>query len=197
MHGACPHHVKRCVNHMKIYGHHTILSGVSVKNCFAVGCSNVYRKGSGVRFVSDPERNTKLGVRIGHQMSILGWLCSQHTQERRATISATIFWLRSILIRICRYSPVKRRLEGGMGKFHRRQAMKRRQTMERSVAICGTVSEGSYVYEIPAASCSSSIQAVDDNEETNSSNGEAQILSEIVMELFNMGNLRVHTEYGF
>ena len=35
------------------------------------------------------------------------------------------------------------------------------------------------VYEIPAASCSSSIQAVDDNEETNSSNGEAQILSEM------------------
>ena len=35
------------------------------------------------------------------------------------------------------------------------------------------------VYEIPAASCSSSTQAVDDNEETNSSNGEAQILSEM------------------
>ena len=29
-----------------------------VKNCFAVGCSNAYRKGTGVkvyRFVSDPE----------------------------------------------------------------------------------------------------------------------------------------------
>ena len=69
------------------------------------------------------------------------------------------------------YSPVKRRLEGGMGKFHRRQA---KTNHGKSVAVCGTMSE-----EIPAASCSSSIQAVDDNEETNSSNGEAQILSEV------------------
>ena len=70
-----------------------------LKNCFAVGCSNVYRNGGGVkvyRFVSDPERKAKLSVRTGRQMSILGWLRSQHTQERKATMSATIFWLRWI-----------------------------------------------------------------------------------------------------
>ena len=66
-------------------------------------------------------------------------------------------------------SPGKRRLEGGMDKFHRRQAMNRRQTMkERSVAVCSaTVSEGDE-NEIPGTN--SSIQAVDDNEETNSNN---------------------------
>ena len=93
-----------------------------VKNCFAVGCSNVYRKCSRVkvnRFGSDSERKAKLGVRTGHQMSQLGWLYVVNMQERKATMSAAIF---------CGYSPVKRRLEGGMGKFHRRQAMKRRQT---------------------------------------------------------------------
>ena len=56
-----------------------------VKNCFAVGCSNACRKGSGVkvyRFVNDPDGKAKLSVRTGHQMSILGWLSSQHTQEK-------------------------------------------------------------------------------------------------------------------
>ena len=63
-----------------------------------------------------------------------------------------------------------------MDKFHRRQAMKRRRTMkERSVAVCSTtVSEGNE-NEIPGTN--SSVQAVDDNEETNSNNDEAQIFT--------------------
>ena len=54
--------------------------------------------------------------------------------------------------------------------------MKRKRTIEeRPVAVCSaTVSEGNE-NEIPATN--SNIQAVDDNEETNSSNSEAQIFT--------------------
>ena len=151
-----------------------------VKNCCAVGCSNVYRKGSGVkfyRFPSDPERKAKWIAAVRRENwtpTEYTWICSQHfvTGEKSNNPLAPNY-VPSLFEYVD--SPVKRRLEGGMDKFHRRQAMKKRRTIiveERSVAVCSdTVSEGNE-NEIPA-----SIQAVDDNEETDSSSDEAQILT--------------------
>ena len=55
-----------------------------VKNCCAVGCSNVYRKGSGTkfyRFPSDPERKSKWIAAVRRENWTPNehtWICSQH-----------------------------------------------------------------------------------------------------------------------
>ena len=145
-----------------------------VKNCCAVGCSNVYRKCSGIkfyRFPSDPEQKSKWIAAVRHEnwtpnehTWIRSLVCSQHfiTGEKSNNPLALNY-----ILSLSEYvdSPGKRRVEGGMDKFHGRQAMKRRQTMkERSVAVCSaTVSEGD---ENEIHGINSNIQVVDDNEET-------------------------------
>lgn len=152
-----------------------------VKNCCTVGCSNVYRKGSGIkfyRFPSDPEQKSKWIATVRRENWMPNehtWICSQHfVTGAKSNNPLAPNYVPSLFEYVD--SPGKRRLEGGMDKFHRRQAMKRRRTMkERSVAVCSiTVNEGDE-NEIPGTN--SSIQAVDDNEETNSNNDEAQIFT--------------------
>ena len=145
-----------------------------VKNCFAVGCSNVYRKGSGAkvyRFVSDPERKAKLGMRTGHQMSILGWLRWEKQQSWQQSSGYVPSLFEYVDIALLREDWKVVWVNFTEGKLWRED--KPWKNLLQFVALWVKV------YGIPAASCSSSIQAVDDNEETNSSNGEAQILSEM------------------
>ena len=102
------------------------------------------------------------------------WICSQHfiTEEKNYNLLAPNY-IPSLFEHVD--SPVKRRLEGDMDKFHRRPAMKRRRTVEEiSVLVCSVPArEGN---EIPDTNCSTLV--VGDNEETNSSNGETQIFTD-------------------
>ena len=55
-----------------------------VKNCCAVGCSNTYKKGSGIqfyRFLTDPERRARWITAVNRKdwtPSEYSWICSVH-----------------------------------------------------------------------------------------------------------------------
>ena len=140
-----------------------------VKSCCAVGCSNVYRKGSGIkfyRFPSDAERKAKWIAAIkckNWTLSEHTWICSQHfvTGEKSNKPLAPNY-VPSVFEYVD--SPTKGRLEVDMDKFHRRQAMKKRRTMERYVSVCSTTMSED---EFSTATASTNNQTVDNSEETN------------------------------
>ena len=74
-------------------------------------------------------------------------------------------------------STTKRRLEVDMDKFHGRQGMKKRRTMERSVSVCSTIMNED---EFSTTTASTNNQTVDNREETNLlplTDDETQIVS--------------------
>ena len=95
-----------------------------VRSCCAVGCSNVYRKGSGIcfyRLPSDPERKAKWIAAVKRENcqwapSEHTWICSQHfvTGEKSNNPLAPNY------VRVLLYSnniDTKRRLEVDMDKL--------------------------------------------------------------------------------
>ena len=152
-----------------------------VKSCCAVGCSNVYRNGSGIefyRFPNDPERKAKwiaVVKRENWAPSEHTLICSQHfvTGEKNNN-PLVLNYVPSLFKHVD--SPTKRRLEVDMEKFHRRQAMKKR-AMERSVSVCSTTMNEDNENEFTA---NTNNQTVDNGEETNLlplTNDETQTVS--------------------
>ena len=99
-----------------------------VKHCCAVGCHNVYKKGSGVkfyRFPSDSERRSKWIASVKRENwkpNAYAWLCSRHfvSGEKSNNPLApndvpTLFDYVG--------SPVKRGMESDMDKCRRRKKM--------------------------------------------------------------------------
>ena len=126
-----------------------------VKNCCAVGCSNVYRKGSGIKFYR--KRKCIAAVKLENWVpNEYTWICSQHfvTGEKSNNPLAPNY-VPSIFDYVS--SPIKRRLENDVGQFQRRQTLKRRRTVERPLAACGvTVNE--------AGSSGTNLLPINDNE---------------------------------
>ena len=112
-----------------------------VKHCCAVGCRNTYQKGSGIqfyRFPTDPERKGKwisAVNREGWTPSEYSWICSEHfVTGAKSNNPLAPNYVPTIFSHV--ESPVKRRMEGRIDDFHRRQALKRRRTsMSSTLAI--------------------------------------------------------------
>ena len=109
------------------------------KNCCAVGCSNVYRKGSGIQFYRCPvdlERRNKSIAAVNRQNwnpTEYTWICSEHfVGGAKSNNPLAPNYVPSLFKHI--KSPVKRCLEARGGEFSRRQATKRRRA-EESVRI--------------------------------------------------------------
>ena len=105
------------------------------KNCCAVGCSNVYRKGSGIhfyRFPVDLERRNKWIAAVNRQNwnpTEYTWICSEHfVSQAKSNNPLAPNYVPSLFKHT--KSPVKRRLEARGGEFSRRQATKRRRAEE-------------------------------------------------------------------
>jgi len=94
-----------------------------MKHCSAVGCHNVYKKKSGVEFY--PGGKSKWIVAENWLPSEYAGICSQYfVSGEKSTNSLAPNCVLTLFDYIG--SPVKRKLESNMGKFHRRQAMKNR-----------------------------------------------------------------------
>lgn len=105
------------------------------KYCCAVGCSNVYRKGSGIqfyRFPVDLERRNKWIAAVNRQNwnpTEYTWICSEHFVSGVKSNNPLAPNYVPSLFRHTK-SPVKRHLEAKVGEFSRRQATKRRRAEE-------------------------------------------------------------------
>lgn len=105
-----------------------------VKNCCVVGCSNVYKKNSGIhfyRFPCDKNKRSKCiaAVRREEWLSNANtWICSQHfvTVEKCNNPLAPNY---VPLIFPNTRSPVKRKIERDAERFEQRQGTKRRRLM--------------------------------------------------------------------
>ena len=154
MQGAFPHHVKVTTRCVKIVGRHFEWRGeqgevsVMVKNCSAVGCTNMYKKGNGIsfyRFPTNVERKRKwiAAVRWENWMPTkYSWICSQHfVTGKKSNNPLAPNYIPSFFEHVS--SPVKCRLEIEAGQFERRQAMKRRRrtAARNATATRRTVSE--------------------------------------------------------
>ena len=105
------------------------------KNCCAVGCSNVYTKGSGVsfyRFPTDAERRSKWIAAVGRKdwsPTEYSWICSEHFVTRtKSNNPLAPNYVPTLFKHVG--SPIKRRLEGRVQDFERRQNTKRRRAEE-------------------------------------------------------------------
>jgi len=103
-----------------------------VKNCCAVGCRNVYKKGSGIqfyRFPTDPDRRQKWISAVSREdwtPSEYSWICSEHfISGTKSNNPLAPNYVPTIFKHV--RTPVKRSLEASMGDFERRQAMKRKR----------------------------------------------------------------------
>ena len=103
-----------------------------VKHCCAVGCHNTYKKGSGIqfyRFPTDPERRSKwvnAVSREGWTPSEYSWICSKHfISGTKSNNPLAPNYVQTIFSHV--ESPAKRRMEGRMDDFYRRQSMKWRR----------------------------------------------------------------------
>lgn len=102
----------------------------------------MYKKGSGIkfyRFPTDLEQKRKwiAAVKCDNWLpNEHTWICSQHfiTGEKSNNPLAPNY-VPSIFNYVS--SPIKRRLENNVGQFQRRQAIKRRRTVEIPAAACG------------------------------------------------------------
>ena len=102
------------------------------KSCCAVGCTNRYRKGSGVhfyRFPDDKERRAKWIAAVARknwEPTEHSWICSAHfVSGAKDNNPLSPDYVPSVFSYI--KSPVKRKLEEGMKRFERvSQAKKRR-----------------------------------------------------------------------
>ena len=105
------------------------------KNCCAVGCSNVFRKGSGIqfyRFPVDLERWSKWIAAVNRQNwnpTEYTWICSKHFVSGVKSNNPVVPNFMPSLFKHIK-SPVKRRLEARREGFARRQATKRRRAEE-------------------------------------------------------------------
>ena len=105
------------------------------KNCCAVGCSNVFRKGSGIqfyRFPVDLERRSKWIAAVNRQNwnpTEYTWICSKHFVSGVKSNNPLATNYMPSLFKHTK-SPVKRRLEARSKSFARRQATKRRKVEE-------------------------------------------------------------------
>ena len=104
------------------------------KNCFAVGCSNVFRKGSGIQFYCFPvdfERWSKWIAAVNRQNwnpTEYTWICSKHFLSGvKSNNPLTPNYVPSLFKHT--KSPV-RRLEARSKDFARRQATNRRRAEE-------------------------------------------------------------------
>lgn len=102
-----------------------------VKHCCVVGCHNTYKKGSDIqfyRFPTDPERRSKwvnAVSREGWTPLEYSWICSKHfTSGTKSNNPLAPNYVPTIFNHV--ESPVKRRMEGKMDDFNRRQSMKRK-----------------------------------------------------------------------
>ena len=105
------------------------------KNRCAVGCSNVFRKGSGIqfyRFPVDLERWSKWIAAVNRQNwnpTKYTWICSKHfVSGVKSNNPLAPNYVPSLFKHT--NSPVKRRLEARREGFARRQATKRRRAEE-------------------------------------------------------------------
>ena len=103
-----------------------------VKNCCAVGCHNVYKKGSGIhfyRFPTEPDRRAKWVSAIhreGWVPTKYSWLCSEHfVTGKKSNNPLAPNFIPTIFKHIS--SPQKRRLNAMAVSFDRRQTMKRKR----------------------------------------------------------------------
>ena len=105
------------------------------KNCCAVGCSNVFRKGSGIqfyRFPVDLERRNQWTAAVNRQNwspTEYTWICSEHfISGVKSNNPLAPNYVPSLFQHT--KSPVKRRLKARGEGFARRQATKRRRAEE-------------------------------------------------------------------
>ena len=105
------------------------------KNCCAVGCSNVYTKRSGIqfyRFPADAERRTKWIAAVGRNNwspTEYTWICSEHfVSGAKSNNPLAPNYLPTLFKHI--ESSIKRKLEGRVQDFERRQGAKRRRIEE-------------------------------------------------------------------
>jgi len=103
-----------------------------VKNCSAVGCNNVFQKGSGIsfhRFPTNLERKQRWIAALRRENwtpTESTWICSQHfVTGKKSNNRLAPNYVPSIFEHVS--SPDKRRLENDAVQFERRQAMKRRR----------------------------------------------------------------------
>ena len=103
-----------------------------VKNCCAVGCHNVYKKGSGIhfyRFPTEPDRRAKWVSAIhreGWVPTEYSWLCSEHfVTGKKSNNPLAPNFIPTIFKHIS--SPQKHRLNAMAVSFDRRQTMKRKK----------------------------------------------------------------------
>ena len=105
------------------------------KNCCAVGCSNVFRKGSGIqfyRFPVDLERRSKWIAAVNRQNwnpTEYNWICSKHfVSGVKSNNPLEPNYMPSLLKHT--KSPVKCRFEGRSEGFARKQATEERRAEE-------------------------------------------------------------------
>ena len=106
-----------------------------LKNCCAVGCSNVYKKGSGIsfyRFPTDAERRSKWIAAVGRKdWSPMenSWICSKHfVTGTKSKNPLAPNYVPTLFKHV--ESPLKRRLEERVQDFERRQSTKQRRVEE-------------------------------------------------------------------
>ena len=99
------------------------------KNCCAVGCSNVYTKGSGIQFYhfpTDAERGSKWIAAVGQKNwspTEYLWICSEHfVSGAKSNNPLAPNYMPTLFKHID--SPIKRKLEGRVQDFERRQSAK-------------------------------------------------------------------------
>ena len=102
------------------------------KNCCAVGCPNVYRKGSGIQFYCFPvdlECHNKWIVAVNRQNwnpTQYTWIYSEHfVNGHKSNNPLAPNYVPSLFKHI--KSPVKCHLEARGGEFSRRQATNRKE----------------------------------------------------------------------
>lgn len=105
------------------------------KQCCAVNCSNVFIKGSGVkfyRFPADPERKSKWVAAVNRKdwyPTEYTWICSEHfVSGAKSNHPLAPNYVPSIFKHV--NSPEKRRLEAKVAGFQRRTAVRKRRIEE-------------------------------------------------------------------
>ena len=107
------------------------------KNCCAVGCSNVYKKGCGLPFYHfpvDPDRRRRWIAAVdrkGWEPTEYTWICSEHfITGTKSNNPLAPNYVPSIFKHLS--SPIKQTMESKEADYQRRQSVKRKRSEEAS-----------------------------------------------------------------